>query len=186
MPAKLNFSEKFNSFFNRYYSWLLILLVLAVLGVGWFWLLSPQLGQLFAVAPQLQDLDSQANQLREQIIGWQQRPAPQINLTPVEQKILDWFLPPQYDFTSVAAQLIALCGRHNVTVRGITVVPEGGNGVSADSHLHRVKVSLDISLSSYEELRNFLRALDSSAMVLEVPAVTLPANGLDIYTYYYQ
>lgn len=189
MPAskKNNLQVQFVELFDKTYKYLALAAAIAVLVVGWMWLLSPQFETLKAAPEQIAQMDQQIRILDQKRLSLAKNPSQLAALTPVEEKILEWFLPSSMDFTSLVIHFINFFKNNGFVISGITVAEDANGSGSSDPHLKKISLSLPgISVDKYDDLRNFLNILGTSIMPLQISAISLPLSDITLTTYFYQ
>jgi len=181
-------SSQMRAFIHEFYPLIIVLIVVAVLFVGYMQIIDVQCQQYWwSKNYALASLKEENNSLAAALSDYQKIPPEEIAAG--EKALVDLALPEKFDFPNLAMQLNALAENNGFKVSSLeNREAQGDNFTLADSRLKGTDVTLKLQGGSYENLKKLLQAMESSILYLNVNGVSYKDDGyqLQLRTYHYQ
>ncbi|MBI5765850.1 hypothetical protein HZA71_01320 [Candidatus Falkowbacteria bacterium] len=209
---KIQLSQRVGANLNRFFKAIILLIIIAVLALGYFMVIKDQYKKLQKSQKiDLVQLQNTINRLAKDNTYMTENIDKSIEFSPAEERLLSLALPDQFDFPSLIVQLGSLAGRYGFTVANIDVKevvgiakPKSGDQDTDESQnpsppednnsqLKKVNVEIAVVGGSYDAFKNFIQAMENSVMLFDVLSVNFKAEdiaaqkySLDFVTYYFK
>lgn len=195
MPKKFIFNQKALLIVHRFFKWIIAAVAVLILIGGYFLVIKDGYQRL----KKSQDVDlvkgrESITELRQRLAELSGYANETVAFTPTEEHLLALVLPDEFDFSSIVIQLTALAEKNNFLVEGLDLEDDNNNQNNGKPNvvgqLHKVKIRLKVIGDNYNDFRNFLAALETSVMLVDVISVSFSPETsnyeLNLMTYYYQ
>lgn len=184
--------QSYSSIFQHFHRPILLLLSLAIFVAGYFLILKSSLNVYQENFGLLAKLNSDIKVASDNVTVAQKYTDKIYNLSPLEVKLLNMSMPLRPDDSSIVAQLTSLSQRAGFITNNINIEEAGSvapnKKVSAD-HVGRVAVKLKLRDGGYNELKQLLKLMESSIMIIDVVSINFsdkaPTYDLSLVIYYY-
>ena len=174
-------------FIHEIYPLIIVLIVVAVLFVGYVQLIDSQCQRYWwSKNYTLASLKNEDNSLAAALSDYQKVPPGEIAAG--ERALIDLALPEKFDFSNLAVQLSTLAENNGFKVSSLeNREAPGDNFTLADSKLKGTDVTLALKGGSYENFKKLLQAMESSILYLNVTGVSYNNDDYQIQlrTYHY-
>lgn len=175
-------------FIQEFYPLFIVLIVVAVLFVGYMQIIDVQCQKYWLSKHQtLAGIKSQNNLLSSALSDYQSIPPAAI--TAGDKALADLALPENFDFSNLAVQLNALAENNGFKISSLeNREAEADNFTASDSNLRGVDVTIKLKGGSYDNFKKLLQAMETSILYLNVSGISYGDDGYEIQsrTYYYQ
>jgi len=180
--------SQLQNFIHESYPLIIVLIVVAVLFVGYMRIIDGQFQNYFYSKNQLLPaLKQQNNLLAAAVKDYQGNPP--ADIAENEKALADLALPEKFDFSNLTLQLNALAENYGFKISSLeNRDAQSDNFTLADGNLKGVDVTLELKGGSYENFKQLLKAMETSVLYLNVNGVSYKDNVYEIQlrTYYYQ
>ncbi|MFA4871796.1 MAG: hypothetical protein WC610_01930 [Patescibacteria group bacterium] len=209
---KIPLSQRVGANLNRFFKAIILLIIMAVLVLGYFMVIKGQYKKLQKSQKiDLVQLQNMINRLEKDNAYMTENIDKNIEFSPAEERLLSLALPDQFDFPSLIIQLGSLAGRYGFTVAninakeavGIAKPKSGGQDTSKsqnfspsednNSQLKKINVEMAVVGGNYNAFKNFIQAMENSVMFFDVLSVNFKAGdiaaqkySLNFATYYFK
>jgi len=179
---------------------IMLLLAVAVFLGGYTYLLKQTYTDLITQQQKrLTQVNKTIEDLKEQDKKLDELKTAGISFDQQEELLINSALPSSYDYASVVIQITSLAERYGFVITGLDVSEmstdtrsRSGQAETASplpSGVKGVEISLEAAGGSYSSWREFVNALENSAMLLDVKAVDMSLEdgsySLELMSYYY-
>ncbi|MFA6526025.1 MAG: hypothetical protein WCT26_01250 [Candidatus Buchananbacteria bacterium] len=189
-PKDLKYNP-LNLIFDRFRRPIMLIIALMVLVIGYFAVLAYPIGEYQKGLVKLQNLNADMEEAYGDLEKSTNYYANIYKPTPLESKLLDMALPVRPDDSSLIAQITSMAQKSGFVVSNIDIEQTNniaGSKVSV-SNISKVSVRLKIKGGGYDELKQLLKLMESSLMIIDVYSINFtsksPIYDLALVAYYY-
>lgn len=175
-------------FIYEIYPLVIVLIMVAVLFIGYMQIIDVQLQNYRLSKYQLLASAKVQNQLLASVLDGYRSAAPE-EIAPAERALADLALPEEFDFSNLAVQLNAMAENNGFKISSLeNRAAEADNFTAADANLKGVDVTVRLKGGDYGSLKKLLNDLKTSILYLNVNGLSYQESGyeLQLRTYYYQ
>ena len=182
--------------FARYYKWITLLIIIAIIALSYFYILEPKYQQVgIGGKYNLASLENELAKRKDYLDNLKQLVANYQKVSQEEIEKLKAILPEEKDIPGLFVQLQALAEEQGFLLASVSINEMSENVIKneAPSGLQKLNISLNLigrGESSYDEVKGFLSALEYNLRLFDVNAVYFspdsPDYTINLYTYYYQ
>ena len=180
--------QMFRIFFSRFRRPILLVLAIIVLLLGYFLIIKNPLTFYRQNWDLLNNLDNDITLAKTELSNAQSYSSQLYQLTSQDERLLDMALPQKPDFSTIIEQLTSLANHAGFIVNNIDF-NEAKAGKAKSDNLGRVSVHLQITGGGYTQLKELIKLLESSVMMLDTYSLnfanTSPTYDLNLVVYYY-
>lgn len=177
--------------FARFYKTIFGLLILIIMGAGYYFILAPkyhEAGQ--ASRTKLTLAQTELEKRKQYYADLQQLVANYQKISPAEIQKLKLILPQGKDIPGLLVQFQALATKNNLLLSSLNF-----NDATGDNDKAKIKtISISVELfggsqNSYTEIKNFISSIETNLRLFDVDSVFFSPDSanysLTIFTYYY-
>jgi Tfp pilus assembly protein PilO len=186
-------TEKIFKVLNKYFHWIILILVLIIFIFGYLLVVGPAYDKLYQKRQvDLVGLENTISGLKESQASSLQFINRTVDFTDQERELMSLALPNKFDLPSLMVQLEALASRRGFWVESISVNEPKKSHTAVSERLHKVNIDMSVVGGDYRSFKKFLGAMEDSIMVFDI--LTIDFGSLDsdnfqydlnFVTYYY-
>jgi len=193
-PDQKNKNLQFKILLSRYYKIITVVLVIAIVALGYYYILEPKYQQVgVGGAYNLDNLKNELAQKQKYLEDLKKLEASYQKVSQEKSEKLEKILPKDKDISGLFVQLQALAEEQGLFLDSVSIneVPEAIKGNQAADKIKKLGVSLNLTGSAnsgYGEIKDFLSLLEYNLRLFDVNAVYFspdsPNYSINLFTYY--
>ena len=179
-------------FINQFFGQIMLILAVGVLVAGYYIVLYEQYNNyLYQKNVELVGLQEKNQQLAEENNLFITNQDKLIKFTAAEENLINLVLPEYFDLPSTIVQLNNMAKNYNIYINNMNINEDvlANDNNSEFSKFKKVNLELELFVSDYNDWKNFLAALENSAIIFNVMAIDFSNDStiykLNLFTYYY-
>lgn len=177
--------------FDNFRRPILMIIGLIIVVIGYFLVLDPPVRAYQENLSLLRSLDKNISVARSDLQTIKASAEKMYQLTPLENKLISMALPLRSDDSAIVAQITGMAQKSGFAVSSIDLEETSGTvgGKASASNIKKTAIRLKLRGGSYGELRQLLRLMESSLMIIDINSINFSAKSLaydlTLATYYY-
>ena len=180
--------NQLRAFIYEFYPLIIVLIVVAVLFVGYMQIIDVQLQQYWLSKYHTLTTAQQQNKALAAALGDYQLVPPAAAAGDVKA-LADLALPENFNFSNLAVQLDALAENNGFKISSLeNRAAVADQFTVSDPSLKGIDVTIKLKGGSYDNFKKLLKSLEASILYFNVSGISYAGDGYEIQlrTYYYQ
>jgi Tfp pilus assembly protein PilO len=189
------FGSKLNNFLIDYFKWLVTLLMVVILSVGFFFIIWPKYKQVTKkIEAAGRTLEIKRQQLTSYLKGLNELNDNFKNVSSADLSKVDEILPTADGTEDLYTQLEVIVKNNGLILTSLNIAAPEESGITGDDEsvvrqVKQIKITMSVSGVNYGSLKGLLRSLENNLRLMDVKQVTFaPAEetvALELITFYF-